>query len=442
MSVFPRLFALERFGIRLGLDTMRALVAGLDHPERAYPVVLVAGTNGKGSVAAMVERALRAGGRRTGRYTSPHLVRLEERFAIDGAPIATMDLEQVVATMLDLEAAWRAEGRLPAPATFFELTTACAFELFRRAAVDVAVVEVGLGGRFDATNVCEPVATAIVSIAHDHQAQLGDTLEQIAAEKAGIARPGVPMVVGELPAAAAATVEAVCAERDVPLVHAAEGVACLTAAQRDGHLSLHATTATREYGPVVLGLAGDHQAGNALVAIRLLEALDAEGLHVGRDAVERGLADVRWPGRLETIAVGGERVAILDGAHNPAGAAALATHLQHRFPLGVPIVLGISADKDVAGIVAALLPAASGFVVTAFPGPRALPAEALASQVRARTSRPVTVAVPIDAALAAAWAASATIVVAGSLFLVGAVREHLTPWLGGQDPSVRGAAES
>ncbi len=191
------LFSLEQFGIKFGLENITAIVERLGRPDRAYHSVHVAGTNGKGSVTAMVDVALRAGGHRSGRYTSPHLIDLAERFVIDGRPVAAPDLVGAAADVRNAVEALRADGSLVVQPTFFEVTTAIALELFRRARVEIAVLEVGLGGRLDATNVVSPIATAITSIAFDHQLYLGSTLADIAYEKAGIVKPGVPVVVGD-----------------------------------------------------------------------------------------------------------------------------------------------------------------------------------------------------------------------------------------------------
>ena len=330
MAAFDRLLDPDRASWKLDLSRIRALMAALDHPERACPTVLIAGTNGKGSVAAMVERALRAAGLRTGRYTSPHLVRPEERIAIDGLPVARAAFERAIEGVLAVETACLADGRLTERATFFEAMTAVAFELLRRERVDVGVIEVGLGGRLDATNVCNPVATAIVSIDLDHQAWLGDTRAAIAAEKAAIARPDVPLVVGDLSDDALDAVLAAAQAAGAPIVYAAEGMECVVHGAADGRLTIALDTATRTYGPVRLALAGEHQAANAFVAVALLEALDDAGIHVDRRAVETGLADARWPGRLERLDLGDGRRALLDAAHNPAGARALAAWLLRR----------------------------------------------------------------------------------------------------------------
>jgi dihydrofolate synthase/folylpolyglutamate synthase len=439
VPAFDRLLDPSRASWKLDLSRIQALVAALEHPERACPTVLIAGTNGKGSVAAMVERALRAAGFRTGRYTSPHLVRPEERVAIDGRPVEAEAFARAIADVLDVEAREMAAGRLTEPATFFEAMTAVAFELLRRARVDVGVIEVGLGGRLDATNVCDPMATAIVSIDLDHQAWLGGTRGAIAAEKAGIARPGVPLVIGDLGDEALDAVVAVAGGVGAPVIYAAEGIECVVGGLAQGRLTVTLQTATRIYGPVRLGLAGDHQAANAFVAVALLEALDDAGLHVGRDAVETGLADASWPGRLDTIALGDGREVLLDAAHNAAGARALAAFLA-RTDAGPPrpLVVAASQDKDVEALIRALAPAVGPIVVTAFGDPRAIGAEALAVRVGAALAdrpgggQPIHAAASPREALDAAFRFGPRIVVAGSIFLLGEVY----PLLGRPDPFV------
>jgi dihydrofolate synthase/folylpolyglutamate synthase len=423
-SALDQLHAREFFGIKLGLDNMRTLTAALDHPDRAYDAVIIAGTNGKGSVTAMVDRALRAAGYRVGRYTSPHLVRIEERFAIDGEPVATATLEAVTADVLAADAAAQADGRLSGPATFFELTTAIALELFRREGVAIAILEVGLGGRFDATNIVTPRIAAITSIAFDHMTHLGNTLADIAFEKAGVIKPGIPVVVGDLPPEAEAVIQRVADERGATLVPAHEGVECKgDVTQGAAHLTID--TPTRAYGPVTLALSGRHQIGNAVVAVRVLEELDALGVHTTAEAVTTGLADVRWRARLERVRVRGGRELLLDAAHNPAGAAALASYLREVWPGGVPIVFGVMADKDMDRMLAELAPAASEFIATSVAMPRAASLEAIVeAATRYLPGRVRAVADPpraVDAALAAA----PVVCVAGSIFLLGALLPYV-----------------
>jgi dihydrofolate synthase/folylpolyglutamate synthase len=415
-SALEQLHAREFFGIKLGLDNMRALTAALGQPDRAYDTVIIAGTNGKGSVTAMVDRALRAAGYRVGRYTSPHLVRLEERFAIDGEPVATDKLESVTADVLAADTTGQA--------TFFELTTAIALELFRREGVAIVLLEVGLGGRFDATNIVTPRAAAITSIAFDHMKHLGHTIPEIAFEKAGVIKPGIPVVVGDLPPDAEAVIQRVADEQGATLVHAHEGVECKgEIVEGAAHLTIE--TPTRTYGPVTLALSGRHQIGNAVVAVRLIEELDTLGLHTSAEAVTTGLADVRWRGRLERVRVRGGRELLLDAAHNPAGAAALASYLREVWPGGVPIVFGVMADKDMDRMLAELAPAASELIATSVAMPRAASLEAIVeAAARHLPGRVRAIADPLRA-VEAALAAAPVACVAGSIFLLGALLPYV-----------------
>ncbi len=291
--------------------------------------------------------------------------------------------------------------------TFFEVTTAVAFELFRRAGAEVAVLEVGLGGRLDATNVVAPpalLATAITSIDFDHQLYLGTTLREIAIEKAGIIKPGVPVVIGPLGPEAAAAIAEVAARREAPVIRADPDDA-------DG---------------LTLGLAGAHQRANAAVAIRLLQQLDRLGIAVPDHAIAAGLADPQWPGRLEVRRLPGGRELLLDAAHNPAGAASLASYLKAEGGEPRPLVLAAMRDKDISGIFAALLPAVGRLIVTRASNPRSADPELLAQQARAiAPTLPIAMVPALDAALDAAWHASPRIVVAGSIFLLGDVMKRV-----------------
>ena len=404
MDPLAYLFSLEPFGIKFGLQNIRAILARLDHPERTFRSVHIAGTNGKGSVAAMIDAALGAAGYRRARYTSPHLVDLAERFTIDGRPVEHESLVAVADRVRTAVEALRAEGLLEVQPTFFEVTTAVAFELFRRAAVDIAVVEVGLGGRLDATNVLTPDVTAITSIAFDHQLYLGSTLREIALEKAGIIKPGVPVVVGPLSLDARAAVDEVARLRGAEVVEA-------SADQVRG---------------LAIGLAGEHQRANAAVAVKALDVLDRRGVRVPRAARLAGLSQVEWPGRLDLRRLADGRELLLDAAHNPAGAAALAAYLPSFSTSKLPLVLAAMRDKDVSGMFAALLPAVARLVATRASNPRSADPGALAERARAAApSLPVVVEPSIPAALDAAWRDSRRIVVAGSIFLLGDVMQEL-----------------
>jgi dihydrofolate synthase/folylpolyglutamate synthase len=401
------LFGLEQFGIKFGLHNISTLVARLGHPERAFRSVHVAGTNGKGSVTAMVDAALRAAGHRSARYTSPHLVDLAERFAIDGRPVDEDALAAAAADVRDAVDALRADGALDVQPTFFEVTTAIAFELFRRAGIEVAVLEVGLGGRLDATNVVAPpelAATAITSIAFDHELYLGSTLREIALEKAGIIKPGVPVVVGPLEPEASRAIEGVAAASHAPIVRA-------TADDCDG---------------MTIGLAGAHQRANGAVALRLLQTLDRGGIRVPDSAIVMGLAHPQWPGRLDVRRFPDGRELLLDAAHNPAGAASLASYLRADGSDPRPLVFAAMRDKDVAGMFAALLPAVGRLVVTRASNARAADPDQLAREARAiAPALPIAIVPALGDALDAAWRASPRIVVAGSIFLIGDVLKRV-----------------
>ncbi len=418
------LLRLEQFGIKFGLANIRALCRALGEPQTAYRTLLVAGTNGKGSVTAMLDCGLRAAGLKVGRYTSPHLVRLEERFVIDGRPVDSRALEAGAELVRAQIGRLLESGELEAPPTFFEAATAVAFELFREARVAVAVLEVGMGGRLDSTNCVEPTAAAITSIALDHEQYLGHTLGAIAAEKAGIVRAGIPVVLGPVEAEAHSEIAAACQRAGACLIDAAEGVE-LHSAVEGGRTWIDLRTPAADYGRIGLGLPGVHQVANALVAVRLLEAI-APVFGLKRDAIVSALRDVRWPGRLQTIEAGTGRHLLLDAAHNPAGAAALAAYLGAAFPGGLPIIFGAMRDKDAATMLATLRPHATLFIMTEPGNPRARPAAELA-EIIGRIDPACRVAVERDpqAAATRAWLEGNIVCAAGSIFLIGELLQAL-----------------
>ena len=316
-DVLSRLYARIPLGMRLGLEPMRSACARAGHPERAFPAVHVAGTNGKGSVCAMVEAIARADGRKTGLYTSPHLCRFAERIRLDGDPVDDDLLSSLLGRALDAGP----------DLSFFETATLAAFFVFQDARVDLAVLEVGMGGRLDATNVIPPPrAAAITRIALDHTDRLGMTLIDIAREKAGIAKPGVDIVVGAVPRSVREAIDEVAHARGAT------------------------TSEATEEAPVEVGPAGEHQRDNARVAAALGERIGASPA-----AIASGIATARWPGRLERI---GEF--LLDAAHNPDGAEALARHLRSLAlaPDRIALVFGALADKDWAPMLDVLAPLA------------------------------------------------------------------------------------
>ena len=332
------LLGLQRFGIKLGLDNMEALKAGLDDPDRCFRSILIAGTNGKGSVAAMVERGLRAAGCCTGLYTSPHLIALNERFAVNGRPVDDAALALEAASIRGTIERLRRCGGLAHPPTFFEATTALALSLFRRRGVDVAVLEVGMGGRFDATNTVGALAAGIPSIDLDHQQYLGATLGEIAFEKAGVIKPGATVVSAERKPEAREVLRRRAAAVRAHFVDAVDEVA-IRSHEEAGRIRIESLETPRaRYGPLTLALRGRHQLRNAAVAVRLLEELAPAGIRVPRAAVEQALADARWRGRIELVDCAPGRRLLLDPAHNAAAAAALGAYVAGIHPSGLPFV--------------------------------------------------------------------------------------------------------
>ena len=429
MDPFEYLLSLEKFGIKFGLANIETLTSALGHPQKTFKSILVAGTNGKGSVTAMVDCALGKSGLRVGRYTSPHLVHLEERFAIDGAPVRTEVLSRMIEDVRTLIDKLVATGSLEAPPTFFEVTTAIAFELFKRAGVQMAVLEVGLGGRLDSTNIAQPIAAAITSIDFDHEQYLGNTLAAIAAEKAGVIRRGIPVIVGPVPTEARDVLVSMCDLAGAEFIEADSNVRIKSKIE-DGRTILHLRTPTRDYGWVPLGLRGDHQVPNTLVAVRLLEEL-GRVVNVPAESIVAGIRDVKWAGRLQMVEVPDGRRVLLDAAHNPAGAWVLASYLKREFPEPLPIVFGAMRDKDVALMLKNLLPAASAMVMTEASTPRAHGAAELA-QIARKIAPKAKIDVEPDPkrALERAWRRCPVACVAGSIFLVGDI-------LGALGPSVR-----
>ena len=305
-AVREYLFGLKAQGPKFGIDRMRLLIEALGHPERCYPVIHVAGTNGKGSVAAMLDAILHAAGWRTGLYTSPHLVKLGERVQVDRQLLSE---SEIIAYVNELQPVAERQGRADPDdfPSFFEFMTAMALVQFVRRQVDLAVIEVGLGGRLDATNVVEPEVTAITSIGLDHCDMLGDRIELIAAEKAGIIKPGRPVVLGRMPAEAEAVIRAIAAERQAPVTSVRDVFG--------DDLSRYPST----------NLEGDYQRWNAATATLVAGLLPPRWRLTG-EVVAAGLRHARWPGRWERVAIGGRPV-ILDASHNPEGALVLDVNL-------------------------------------------------------------------------------------------------------------------
>ena len=381
---------------KLGLERIRAILDALRNPEKAYRVIHVAGTNGKGSTCAMIAAGLMAAGVRTGLFTSPHLIEPTERIQVDGIPVSqaqfsrAFDVVHQAAGSLDLDA----------HPSYFETVAAMAFWLFRELNVQTAVIEVGLGGRLDATNVLDPVLTVITPVDMDHQIFLGDTIEQIADEKAGILKRGVPAIFARQRPEAEAVLDARAAELDIRVRHADDFEI------RD----LETDARSSRFSGIEVPLAGEHQVDNAVTAALALEELGMS---------PEGIAETRWPGRLEHISPNPDIV--LDGAHNPAGARALARYLETYYSGRKRwMIFGAMRDKAVAEMGEILFSLADELILTAADSPRSMPPEELLALAgRGRAVPNIGAALQMVAGEAAADDA---IIITGSLFLVGEAR--------------------
>jgi dihydrofolate synthase/folylpolyglutamate synthase len=447
----------------LKLDRMRALLRLLGDPQRRLRILHVAGSKGKGSTSAMLASILRRAGYRTGLFTSPHLCRVEERIQVDGQPVTAAELTALLGEVRDAVKALDRAATQP-PVTFFEVATALGFLHFVRRRVDAAVVEVGLGGRFDSTNVCRPSVALITSISFDHMQQLGNRLASIAMEKAGIVKPGRPVISGATAPEARAVIERICRERHAPLrqlgvdFHFKYEPGWVTSGVLDGQPigspppatpdssagdrrpRVQVRTERRTWPALELGLLGEHQAANAAVAIACVEQLRAAGWSITDPDVAAGLAQVSWPARLEVV--GRRPLVVLDCAHNTASAQALVDTLHASFPPGRRfLVFAGSGDKDLAGMFRILAPHfAHAFLTRYGDNPRGAAPEDLGGLLR-RTS---DLQFSIHRTAAEAWEAARAragpadlICITGSVFLAGELR----PALVGHRDVLPGAAE-
>jgi dihydrofolate synthase/folylpolyglutamate synthase len=417
-SAVAYLYSLQKHGIKLGLETMTALVGRLGMPQVRYRTLHIAGTNGKGSTAAMTAAILQKAGYRVGLYTSPHLIEFRERIRVNGEMISEADVGRLTDLLKSL-----CESDISP--TFFECTTAMALQHFADAQVDVAVLEVGLGGRFDATNVVTPMACAITTIAMDHQAYLGTTLSSVAFEKAGIIKTNVPVVVGRVSDEAGSTIERVAIERAAPLVRLGEDFDVV--GQTPARFVF--TGRLVRYDDLSCILEGAHQLDNAACALALLEAAGKRGMTIGENAVREGLRNVHWEGRLEVV--GRHPLTVLDGAHNPAAAVAVASYLR-AFRVLYPdsrviLVLGMMRDKDHRGFFEPLKELVDEVVLTQVDLPRSATVQELQIALNDTWSRLFSKALLNDALGQARQLARQEdlICVTGSLMLIGDVKALL-----------------
>ena len=418
-AFLERLAARRKFGIRPGLETMRALCAALGHPERDLAAIHIAGTNGKGSVAAICEAALRCMGWPVGRYTSPHLVRVNERFTLNGEPVS----DEALSRALDaVEAACEANRLEP---TFFEVLTACAWVLFREAGIRLVICETGMGGRWDATNILDaPLVSVITRVALDHCDILGGTVEAIAAEKAGIVKPGRPVVVGAMDPRAKAVIAETAARLGAPLHDASEEVRVAVRRRTLHGQMLQCSTPACDYPVALTRLAGSYQAENAATALCALERLGEAGLAVEPKAFAEALRTVDWPGRCQLLQ--SDPPTFLDGGHNPDALHALREALKSmNVRRRVALVCGFCGDKAVRDALREIAPIVSAAWAVPIANPRGLEPEAVADMARQagiRAARPAeSLAQGLEAAADWAQANQGAVVICGSLFLVGEV---------------------
>jgi dihydrofolate synthase/folylpolyglutamate synthase len=428
---------LQHFGIKLGLENISTLCAALGNPQNRFLSIHVAGTNGKGSVSAMLAGIMKEHGFRTGLYTSPHLARVEERICVGGAPIPPGRLRDLLARLKATIDGLMAMGRLAYHPTYFEVLTALAFLQFAERKVDIAVLEVGMGGRFDATNVVRPLVSVITTIAKDHEKHLGSRLRSIAFEKSGIIKPGVPVVCGVQRGVALREIRRIAREREAPLVEVfGPGRALEARPARRGFRFAYAGERGRY--SFSLALAGRHQGHNAAVAIATAEVLAQIWKPLGKAMIVRAIGQTRWEGRLETVSR--RPLVVLDGAHNVEGAEALAAHI--RETVGRPVVLVFAAmqDKDIRSMTRLLFPLCETVILTRVPYKRSATPEELAAAAppfkgKVLLEPDTRKAVELALALSGKGMGTRTkgtcprsergrtpVVIAGSLFLIGEVK--------------------
>ena len=412
--------------IKLGLETTLALMeeAGVEHGR--LPCVHVAGTNGKGSVTAMIESALRETGMKTGLYTSPHLIRFCERIRVRGETIPDEELSGLLDEVerADERQAARSGGR---PGTFFELTTTVALKWFQECGVQMAVLETGMGGRLDSTNVVTPLISVVTDVGMEHTAYLGDTLEKIAAEKAGIIKPGRPVAIGNPRPEVLAVLERKAAETGSPIVRAAERVAIRRTGQDDDGQTLSIETAAGVWAPLKLPLLGDFQLGNCALAIAALEWMGEElGLPLGPETIRAGLEKTRWPGRCQVVRK--DPPFLVDVAHNPDAARALANFLK-KYKRGRPVALicGLLADKDAESYFRLMKPVVDACLLVPLDSERNMPMARLKAAAKAARlpAAESTVREAVENAVKWAKAKGGIVVSAGSFHLASAVLYEL-----------------
>jgi dihydrofolate synthase/folylpolyglutamate synthase len=408
-------------GVKFGLNNVRAVLAALDNPHLAYPSVLVAGTNGKGSVCAMLAEILSRHGCRVGLYTSPHLVHVEERARIGGRPIPRRDFCRLLSRLKTLIPQLIAAGKLESPPTYFETLTILALLYFREKKADIAVLEVGMGGRLDATNVVTPLVSVITTVGRDHQEFLGRTLAKIAFEKAGIIKPGVPVVCGPVPGIARRVINRRAREIGAPVRGVLDDPGALRASRRNEGFRF---SFRFEGGEFVFHpkLRGEHQGRNAALAIAAAMELNRSWRRLQKRRIIQGIREAGWEGRLEVISR--RPMVVLDGAHNEAGAQAVAAYAREFLPGPLTLVFGIMKDKRIRRVSGPLFALADKIFLTSVPMPRAASPEMIYALAPVRKKSTFLEPDPKKAVEKAIGMTPrrGSVLITGSLYLVGEVK--------------------
>ena len=412
----------ETLAMKLGLKNTEALLEALGNPHHSFASVQIAGTNGKGSTAAMLDSICRRAGLRTGLFTSPHLISISERIKLAGIDISAPEFARLATQVKGAAESLVAQGKLEALPTFFEHVTAIAFLAFKEAGVELAILETGLGGRLDATTVAGAGIVAITPIAMDHQEYLGTTLRKIAAEKAAIIRPGITAIIAAQPEEANEVIRQRAAECEVqPLL--ADYEALIDGASADGRFTVTLQTKTGRYESMSIGLRGRHQIENAATAIRIAEALNQQGWKIPQTAIVAGIEAASHAGRLE-MADG----YLLDGAHNPSAAQTLRSYLDEFVKVPLTLVFGAMRDKNLEEMAAILFPAVARVVLTQVDNPRSASVEELREITAASGTANVFVTHSVSEALTKAnevTSSEGLICITGSLYLLGEVKAIL-----------------
>lgn len=414
---------IQSLGIKFGLDNVRTVLSSFDNPHQKYPSVLVAGTNGKGSVCAMLTRILSLHGLRVGLFTSPHLVRVEERIRVGERLIPARNFCRHLSTLRERIEELVASKKLPSPPTYFEHLTCLAFLYFEEQKVDMAVLEVGMGGRFDATNVVVPHVSIITTISGEHQKFLGETLSQIAFEKAGIVKSGVPVVCGVENGEAFETIKKRAEELQAPFVGVFSKQGCFEVHKNEKGYSFVYRTGKEIY-TFSPSLRGEHQGRNAAVAIAAAEQLSSSWRKLEKEKIVEGIEKANWKGRLEVVSL--KPLVILDGAHNCEGAQALKKYVEDFCPSPLILLFAVMRDKEIARMADILFPLADKVILTQFPFFRAAEPEEILSAAKKFQDR-ILLVPKVDQALETALHSAGPngcVLVTGSIYFLGELKRR------------------